>query len=538
MALPDYFGRNAVAIAQAISGLDEQRLTSALENVRVGITIARDARAAEGRAIADLLVRLLARLYPTLVFRSEHGESPAADAHSLASRINPRIEFVGEPTIEIVIGATKLQRWAPMRIMVGSRGWDASASISRVQSCGNTENPFGPGAAACLAAANLFRQVFLSEPRLDENATFRTLNSADTNGRAVTLRGDLGQVVLAGAGAIGNAAAWAFARTPMTGTLCAIDPERLDLGNLQRYVLAERSDVDAPKPAILERYFTGSFRAVSYIGDLASFIAAQTRPLDRLLLALDSARDRRMGQACLPGWIANAWTQAGDLGVSTHDFLSGACVRCLYLPERPLANEDAIIAEAFGVPQKVMEIRTLLYRNDGVPRSLLEAIAGARNLPLERLLPFEGRLVRDLYREGFCGGAVIPLSAIGAPRSDVHVPLAHQSALAGVLLAAAAVRNALVGDSLSQITQLDLLKPLPAILIRPAAKDPRGICICQDEDYRDAYKAKFHDHSIPAVGTRAAPAAVKRKATAKPPAAPPRATQRRSKLHQSKGRRP
>lgn len=154
-------------------------------------------------------------------------------------------------------------------------------------------------------------------------------------------------------------------------------------------------------------------------------------------------------------------------------------------------NEDAIIAEAFGVPARLMQIRLLLHRNEGVPRDLLEAIAPARDVTLDRLIPFEGRPVRALYVEGFCGGAVIPLSQIGAPRTDVHVPLAHQSALAGVLLAAAAVRDVLWGSTGSHITQLNVLKPLPASPIRPAAKDPRGLCICQDRDYREVYEEKF-----------------------------------------------
>ena len=154
-------------------------------------------------------------------------------------------------------------------------------------------------------------------------------------------------------------------------------------------------------------------------------------------------------------------------------------------------NEDAIIAEAFGVPNRIMQIRLLLYQQQGVPRDLLQAIAAARDVSLDRLLPFEGRPVRSLYTEGFCGGAVIPLGQMGAPRADVHVPLAHQSALAGVLLAAYAVADALGGLTGSRITQIDVLKPLRSVHTRPAAKDPRGICICQDADYRAVYERKF-----------------------------------------------
>ena len=89
---------------------------------------------------------------------------------------------------------------------------------------------------------------------------------------------------------------------------------------------------------------------------------------ENLLLALDSAKDRRAAQASLPRRIANAWTQPSDLGVSQHEFLDGACVNCLYLPEIRQRNEDDIIAEALGVPERLMEVRELLYRRDGAPR--------------------------------------------------------------------------------------------------------------------------------------------------------------------------
>src|SRR5260370_8948893 len=85
-----------------------------------------------------------------------------------------------------------------------------------------------------------------------------------------------------------------------------------------------------------------------------------------------------------------------------------------------------------------MRIRAFLHNGDGVLGNLLESIRKSRAIPIDRLLPFEGRPVRNLYTEGFCGGAVIPLGAVGTPRQEVHVPLAHQSALARLLLTAAA----------------------------------------------------------------------------------------------------
>ena len=130
MAVPDYFGRNAVAIAQAISGLDDKRLALTLDEVCVGITFGPDAVGAEGGALSDLLIRLVARLYPRLMVRADRNNRLVHSAQELASRINPRIEFAGTPTIEIVVGSSRLRPRSRSRIFVGSAGWTATISSS------------------------------------------------------------------------------------------------------------------------------------------------------------------------------------------------------------------------------------------------------------------------------------------------------------------------------------------------------------------------------------------------------------------------
>jgi hypothetical protein len=492
MGLPDYFARNAVAASQVLAGFDEERLAAVLQNVCVGVTIGADAEdSPEGRALADLVTRIVARLYPTISVRCETRPELADAAMELALRLNPRIDFSEHPTVEIIIGRARATPGVRQVIFAGSNGWKSMISTSSSRTIGETENPFGAGVAACLAAANVFRFIFLRQRKLDTDVTFSALSGGGDSANA-RLYGSLGEVVLVGAGAIGNAAGWALSRLPMTGLVHIVDHEDVDLGNLQRYVLAERVDEHGEKSTILARYFTNGVRAEPHHKALGAFVAQFGYRSQRMLLGLDSARDRRASQASLPQWIANAWTQAGDLGVSTHDFLDGACVSCLYLPEKNLENEDAIIANSFGIPERLMQIRVLLHRGDGVTRDLLEAIAAAHEIALERLLPFEGQPVRTLYVEGFCGGAVLPLERIGRPRQDVHVPIAHQSALAGVLLAASAAQDALgltpVG---TQVTRLDILRPVPSHTRQPAAKDPRGICICQDRDYLNAYRMKY-----------------------------------------------
>ena len=340
MAIPEYFQRNAVAISQVISGLDAPRLESRLADVCIGVTIGPEAGGDESRAIADLLVRLLARLYPSIVIRDEGAGVVGDEVLALAQRINPRVDQSGPPTIEVVAGTAR-PRWKPApTVFVGSSGWSAKLSTHNPQGCGASNNPFGAGLAACLAAADVFRHVFLPGEELDDDCEIAVPHAGEWATDDGDVHGNIGSVVLAGAGAIGNGAAWALSRTRVEGSIEIVDHESVDLGNLQRYVLAERDDEKRPKAPFVARGFNGKLSASAHACTLAEFLQKKRHKVDNLLLALDSAKDRCAAQASLPRRVANAWTQPGDLGVSSHDFLEGACVNCMYLPDGQQKNED------------------------------------------------------------------------------------------------------------------------------------------------------------------------------------------------------
>ena len=212
--------------------------------------------------------------------------------------------------------------------------------------------------------------------------------------------------------------------------------------------------------------------------------------LGTVAVALDTAQDRRAVQASLPRRTLNAWTQPGDLGVSRHDFLDGACLACLYLPDRAVPHEDEIVAAALGLAD-VRMVRGMLHAGTPVNRSLLEQVSAARGVELEKLLPYDGLPLRAFYGKAVCGTAIFG----GGNKGDgaMAVPMAFQSALAGVLLAAEVVIDAarLRSRRVPVATKLDLLRPVPAVLTVPAAKAPRNRCICQDPDYVGAYRAKY-----------------------------------------------
>jgi molybdopterin/thiamine biosynthesis adenylyltransferase len=489
MALADYFHRSAVAASQVVAGFDEEAIRDRLQTVHLGVSVG-DAETSQGQHLLDMTVRLLARLYPTLVLDGDTNGTAA----TLAREINPNIELTtGRADFAVAIGANASEI-ADTTIFAGSDGWLAHVGTNGPFPVGAETNPFGAGASACLAAANVFRAVFMGDaPQLDETLVFSTLNYGSTQEPHLTDGLDVGEAVLVGAGAIGQSALWALTRAALNGRLHVVDPEPIELSNLQRYVLAARSDEGEPKIAVLPKLQSSSLRLAGHELDWQHFCQQNGYAWERVLVALDSAADRRAVQASLPRWIANAWTQPGDLGCSVHPWSEeGACLCCLYLPDGQTPNEDELIAQALGLQGMELEVRRLLFTRQPVPAALLPTIEQHLELPEGGAAAFAGRPLRDLYVDGVCGGALIALDKVGRPHQGVHVPIAHQSALAGILLACRLVADVLgAGPSDTSVARIDIMRALGDELAQRAQKDARGICICQDPVYRSAYDTKW-----------------------------------------------
>jgi hypothetical protein len=188
----------------------------------------------------------------------------------------------------------------------------------------------------------------------------------------------------------------------------------------------------------------------------------------------------------------NAWTQTGDLGVSRHDFPSGPCLACLYLPNGKVRSLSENVADALHLPE--LEIREKLHIGFRVDRAFLLRVSEAAGVPIDLLLDFEREPLSAFYSKAVCGTAHFGASK-GSDRGAVAVPMAFQSALAGVLLAAEIVADCshLRALPMQPVTKINLLKPLGCYLMEPAVKHQSGRCLCQDEYYTSAYREKYAD---------------------------------------------
>jgi hypothetical protein len=194
---------------------------------------------------------------------------------NLARTINPQIEFKRGASIGIAIGTQSPA--FETTYFAGSDGWDGLLSIAQPLGTRSSANPFGAGAAACLAVSNVFNHVLslnegqsampdvcLSTFLCEKGQSPRTVPNDNWN-----LTND---VVLVGAGAVGNAAVWSLGQSLAIGRIHLVDYETLELSNLQRYVLAARTDDGRPKVEIAASFFGGSMKCVPHRMRWADFV--------------------------------------------------------------------------------------------------------------------------------------------------------------------------------------------------------------------------------------------------------------------------
>jgi hypothetical protein len=510
MALANFFDKAALAASQVLRGFDRAAFQQQLEGSPVLLVFDGAAVASpQGRATIDLSARLLGRLYPCVVL---HPLDPAAAAHVPAVQvvlqaINPAIALLAEqaPRVALVVGNTAFDTASEAipTYYIGSSDWIALFSSTAPVGSGDSGNPFGAGAAACLGAANVFRTVFagaLPNAPVDADiqlslVTYDTAAPRPSAEPAWPAAVPFSDTVLVGVGAIGNGVLWALSQLPQArGTLEIVDHESVDLSNLQRYALATQADVAVPKVHLaVERLTCTGLTPLPFKGTWGEYLAR--RPdwqLARVAVAVDSAEARISIQASLPHRLFNAWTQSADLGVSRHpDFLTTACLACLYTPKGERKSESVMVAESLGLPEP--EVREMLYRNTVVDPALADRIAVANQAPVELLRPFVGKPLRAFYQETVCGGVLL---TTGAGQLN-ETPMAFQSALAGIMLAAELVIDdlGLRPAGLPATTRIDLLHPLGNHLNIPVQKRPGSRCLCLDKHYQQAYQDKYSSTS-------------------------------------------
>jgi ThiF family len=527
MSLPRFLDRVIDAAAPALGSIDREAVRQKLSGVSV--TLAADEQSLDGpnRDGFLLAANLAARLYPRI--RLQAPSELARRASSEIILINPVAEVSDgdeAPDSTATLGYNTIVE-QESAVSVAASGWNVHIDPDALERS-------APSAAAALAAAalgvgELFRIVFADElagrgRRGSQPGAFNLVTLGEpTNELPARPTLQLGEFALVGAGAIGQAAAHTLAVAGAQGTMLAIDHEPVSVSNLQRYLLARDSDIGTIKVELLQQRLTSS--GLEVVPVPSRWHAGLVEHQRDTLVALDTPEDRIAVQASLPGTIFNAWTQPADIGFSRHEhFGVEPCLACLYWPDHRRPSQHEQVAAAFH--QHPLRVLSYLARRlpvglplpaDGASEApglqagadmerwtripLIEDIALAAGVDGTLLAGWRERTLAELYQDGICGGALMHLN-VGAVPHEVLVPLAHQSALAGVMLATQLIiaRTPLLAARrpVSVEGRYDVLAGMSQTLIRPRAVTPA--CFCNDPVYRAVYAEKSMSERSPDTG--------------------------------------
>jgi hypothetical protein len=524
VSLPRFHSRVIDAAVPVLGGLDREAVRRRLECASVNL-IAGDVPAGSPQAKGFMLAtNLAARLYPRI-----HVSGPGnlvADATATITRINPLAEVADVLDEHAPSLLYETNTAVEAAVLVAARSWNIYVDQDPDDDC---TPPTAPAAmlAAVIGVGELFRSVFAAE-LADRGRTgptpaaFSMVTLGEPTVLPTATHVALGEFRLVGCGAIGQAAAGTLAASEAQGTMIAVDHELVSLSNLQRYLLTDDSDVHVAKVDLLRDRLSGS--GIDVVPVQSEWHAALARELRPTLVALDSAQARVAVQSSLPGRIYNAWTQPADVGWSRHEeFGTGPCLACLYWPDRPVPSQHEQIAASFR--QHPLRILTYLVQQDltvGVPiqpggvavlpglevppdmvqhwttTPLLDDLALAAGVPSRDLAAWGNRRLVDVYQEGICGGALLHLSVGDAPR-EVLVPLAHQSALAGIMLATellvASIPDLRAARCSAPEARYDVLAAPGQVMQRPRARTES--CLCADVVFTDTHSRKVSGSATP-----------------------------------------
>ena len=519
MGLPPFFDKALQSTAAVIAGHKPSALRSRLLDCRVAIAIdEQSCRTRDGVRGQELAADLLSRLYAAVdIVALSQGNLVLAQRENLRNRViavNPqadcRVDVTDQTAAVLVFGVTAIANPRnSVVIYIGSDEWYALVG-SRPQRTTDSSNPFGIGVATCIGASNVFRAVFYEElghPQFDTNLVLDVLNfeivpSAPDRPSMAPISSiiHLGESFLIGLGAVGHGASWALERVPgLEGMLHLIDGESYDDTNPQRYVQLILGDASAKVDRCAMR-ISAAHKRLNVVPHSLSWDEFLTQRgnwnLERVAVAVDSADDRRLIQSSLPRFVVNAWTQPSNVGVSRHNFVTSACLACLYMPTGEVEHFDRLVARQlkFQGEAAVREVRERLDTAHPLTGEFVGRIETQVGVPPGALSEFVGAPLSVLYQRAACGGLVLSMGGeLGGFEAQAEVPMAFQSALAGIMLAVEMISTGtpLRVGSLPVRTEINLLRSITGTLNSPATKDMTGRCVCADPDFVSEYNSKY-----------------------------------------------
>jgi hypothetical protein len=329
-------------------------------------------------------------------------------------------------------------------------GWQAylGPEPSTLAGEGDRQIPIGPLTAACRAAARAFAIATGGRGPGAQELSPTYWSALTFEASSVPIPGiDLLapkhiSAVLAGAGSIGGASAYAFARVPeLGGELHVVDPQTYAANNPDRALLATNAVAarEVEKAAHVA-HALGHLRDLGvqpYRGSIEQWVASRPLgPLPLVLCGFDSVASRRELQDALPLEVVNAACGGDHIAISGHVTDEGPCVYCLHIADVLDAERITfkLIVASTGLPPRL--VQAWLEQRVPLGEQQLREIERNRGMATGTLSPYVGVTVDELHRLALAYGEFN--IEIGDGVAAVAAPWV--TALAGFIMAGEALK--------------------------------------------------------------------------------------------------
>lgn len=260
--------------------------------------------------------------------------------------------------------------------VINSNGWLArvsSGSTDLPADCTQT-NPIGALAAASLGVCDVFKRLLRLRPsrgKLLDGTSFSlfTYGSGESDLGPVLPEQLTVELLLVGAGAIGNGVIYLLSRLPLSGRAWVVDAQAFGPENLGTCLLIGPAEVGKSKALLAAEVLNSNkLEANAFHGDLATFMARLGNAVPFPPVVLGCLDDIPVRHALQQMWADLIIDGAiGDFGcqVSRHPWERDvACLICLFR-ELPGEPAEQLASRASGLsPARVQQASTLVTAED------------------------------------------------------------------------------------------------------------------------------------------------------------------------------
>jgi molybdopterin/thiamine biosynthesis adenylyltransferase len=455
-----------------------------------------------GLVMVTTVVKLLTRMVSRLTINTDSVdenfrmllEQWTEQAAQLPGDVN--ISYNVDYDLLLVIGEPISQQFLP-KTFINSNGWESYVSCNPIKQFRKEilQNAIGASMTAAFGVAELFKLAILDmglkiPHKVHDSFRFSSftyqINEAATVNPPLPDVMNIETVYLIGGGAIGNSFSFTLSWLPLSGLMIVLDTDRIDLSNLNRYLLADLKSVGRSKAELIREEVTNpNFRVVAINEPYLHFARHYGVPTDIVVCTVDSVEARREIQSDLPRILLDGATSGFTFSVSRHDVIHSACLGCIHPP-----NPDDFVVEeemARTLGWALGDVFEVLRSDRPMNEGDLSAIFKYASLPIEHISKFIGKPLRYLWANELCG----IYRSDRKEEQQVVGTAGFVSIMPGILLAGELIKeryfkqNVLNSRFIAQV----LVGPKHHSLQMPL-KERRCACFCQTEIIQKAYYQK------------------------------------------------